>query len=131
MEQTAKKKERFILSDYLRVRTRAILEPFVKVLSPFAPHLAEELWEKLGHTSSLAREPWPVFDGSKLARQTIEVVLQVNGKVRDTIEVNPGLDEKSLEARALQSESVKRHMEGKQLVKAIVVKNKLVNLVVR
>jgi leucyl-tRNA synthetase len=112
-------------------RPRAILEPFVKVLSPFAPHLAEELWEKLGHASSLAREPWPAYDESKLARQTIEVVLQVNGKVRDTIEVSLDLDEKSLEALALRNESVKRHMEGKKVVKVIVVKSKLVNLVVR
>jgi len=112
-------------------RPRALLEPFVLVVSPFAPHLAEELWEKLGHESSLVREPWPRYDESKLARQTIEVVLQVNGKIRDTIEVNPDLEEKILEAMALQNENVKRHVEGKQVVKAIVVKNKLVNLVVR
>jgi leucyl-tRNA synthetase len=113
------------------VRPRSILEPFVLVLSPFAPHLAEELWEKLGHPTSLAREPWPGYDESKLALSTIEVVLQVNGKVRDTMSVNPDLNEKSLEALALQNENVKRHVEGKQLVKAIVVRNKLVNLVVR
>ena len=87
--------------------------------------------QKLGHTTSLAREPWPAYDPAKLSRKTIEVVLQVNGKVRDTIEVNPDLDEKSLEGLAHASESVKRHLEGKQVVKAIVVKNKLVNLVVR
>jgi leucyl-tRNA synthetase len=113
------------------VRPRSVLEPFVLLLSPFAPHLAEEIWEKMGHEVSLARTPWPAYDQSKLARKTIEVVLQVNGKVRDTMEVIPGLDEKSLEDLARGNENVLRHAEGKQIVKSIVVKDKLVNLVVR
>jgi leucyl-tRNA synthetase len=113
------------------VRPRQILEPFLLVLSPFAPHLAEELWERLGHTRSIAYEKWPLFDPAKLSRETIEIVLQVNGKVRSKIEVSAGASEDDLRELALADESVKRHMAGKTLAKAIVVKNKLVNIVVR
>ncbi|MCK5572701.1 MAG: class I tRNA ligase family protein, partial [Bacteroidetes bacterium] len=113
------------------VRPRQMLEPFVVLLSPFAPHLAEELWEKLGHTSSIAYERWPTYDATKLQRATVEVVLQVNGKVRSKIEVDLDLPEKELETLCLADESIKRHLEGKKLVKTIVVKNKIVNLVAR
>jgi leucyl-tRNA synthetase len=113
------------------VRPRAILEPFVLVLSPFAPHLAEELWQKLGHPASLAHEPWPAYDPAKLVETTVDIVLQVNGKVRGKIAVAADTPEKDLEALALADESVRRHCEGKRLVKAIVVRNRLVNLVVQ
>jgi len=112
-------------------RPREILEPFTVLLSPFAPHMAEELWQKLGHTASIAREPWPAYDPEKLQRSTVEVVLQVNGKVRSKIEVEVDLSEKDLEALCLADENIGRHLGGKKLVKTIVVKNKLVNLVVR
>jgi leucyl-tRNA synthetase len=112
-------------------RPLAILKPFVQLLSPFAPHIAEELWQKLGHGSSITHEPWPTYDATKLRRSTIEVVLQVNGKVRSKIEVGVDLPEKELEALCLADENIVKHLEGKKLVKAIVVKNKLVNLVAR
>jgi leucyl-tRNA synthetase len=113
------------------VRPRAILEPFLLLLAPFAPHIAEELWEKLGHEESLALAPWPSYDPAKLVETTVDVVLQVNGKVRGRIGVGVDTGEKELEALALADESVRRHCEGKQVVKVIVVKNKLVNIVVR
>jgi leucyl-tRNA synthetase len=112
------------------LRPRQFLEPFLLILAPFAPHLAEELWEHLGHKTSLAREPWPAYDPAKLVQVTVEVVLQVNGKVRGKMEVAAGLGEEDLEARARADEGIKKHMEGKKVVKAIVVKNRLVNLVV-
>jgi leucyl-tRNA synthetase len=112
-------------------RPRQLLEPFVLLLAPFAPHLAEELWQKLGHKESLAHEPWPQFDPAKLQAPTAEIVLQVNGKVRGRLEVAVGTNDKDLETLALQDENVRKHMDGKKLVKAIVVKNRLVNLVVR
>jgi leucyl-tRNA synthetase len=112
-------------------RPRQLLEPFVLLLAPFAPHIAEELWEKLGHACSLTHEPWPSFDPAKLRRSTVEVVLQVNGKVRSKIEAELDLPEGDLEALCRADENVRRHLEGKTVVKAIVVKNRLVNLVVR
>jgi len=114
-----------------KTKPRQLLEPFVLLLAPFAPHLAEELWEKFGHAASLTSEPWPAYDPAKLQLSTVEVVIQVNGKVRSKIEAGVDSLEKDLEALALADPNVRRHMEGKSLVKAVVVKNKLVNLVVR
>ncbi len=113
------------------VRPRRILEPFLLCLSPFAPHIAEELWHILGHTTSLAYEPWPEFDESKIQQSTVEVVLQVNGKIRSRIEVGMDTTEQELQALSLADENVRRYVDGKKLVKAVIVKNKLVNLVVR
>ncbi len=112
-------------------RPRRVLESFVKVLSPFAPHIAEELWEKCGHKSSLAYEPWPSYDPAKLIEATVEVVLQVNGKLRSKLAVERDTPEDRLEALCLADENIRKHIDGKKIVKAIVVKNKLVNLVVK
>lgn len=112
-------------------RPRTILEPFVLLLAPFAPHIAEELWSALGHTRSLTFEPWPSYDPAKIASDTVEVVLQVNGKVRSKMSVPVDAGEQELERFALADENVRRHVEGKQVVNVIVVKNKLVNVVVR
>ncbi len=112
-------------------RPRGILEPFVLVLSPFAPHLAEELWHRLGHPRSLAREPWPSYDEARLQQKTVEVILQVNGKLRSRIAVAVDTSEHELELLALADENVVRNLNGKTPAKAIVVKNRLVNLVVR
>ena len=112
-------------------RPRQLLEPFVLLLAPFAPHIAEELWEKLGHTASLAREPWPLFEPEKLRQATVDVVIQVNGKVRGKIEVPVDSSDSDLQDLAVAEESVKKHLEGKSVMKTIVVRNKLVNLVVR
>jgi leucyl-tRNA synthetase len=111
-------------------KPRAVLEPFVLLLSPFAPHLAEELWSKLGYRESLAYVPWPNYDESLLIEQTVTVVLQVNGKVRDKIDVPAGLPEAELQQRALANEKVQAFMTGKQVKKIIVVPNKLVNIAV-
>jgi leucyl-tRNA synthetase len=113
------------------LRPRQMLGPFILLLSPFAPHIAEELWERLGHRTSLAYEPWPSYDKAKLQRSTAEVVLQVNGKVRSRIEVAMDTTDKELEALCLADENVRRYLNGKKLVKVIAVKNKLVNVVVQ
>lgn len=113
------------------LRPRAILEPFVLLLAPFAPHVAEEIWQKLGHAVSLACEPWPVYDPARILSDTIEVVLQVNGKLRGKIEVPAGRTEDELKALAVDDAAVLKHTAGKQIVKVIVVKDKLVNVVVR
>jgi leucyl-tRNA synthetase len=110
-------------------RPRSIMENFVLLLAPFAPHIAEELWQRLGHSDSLTYEPWPGFDPMKVIDDTVEVVLQINGKVRSRVQVPLNTSEKELENLALKDENIRRHMDGKRIAKTIIVKNKLVNLV--
>jgi leucyl-tRNA synthetase len=105
-------------------------ESFLILLSPFAPHIAEELWEKLGHTKSISQEQWPAFDASKTAADEVEIVFQVNGKVRGKARLAPGASDDELTKAALADDAVQRAIEGKEVRKTIVVKNKLVNLVV-
>jgi leucyl-tRNA synthetase len=108
--------------------SRFAVETAVSLIQPYAPHIAEELWSALGH-SRLWAEPWPVADETQLAREVIVLVLQVNGKVRDRIEVPAGLSEDELVARARASERVQAYLNGKE-PRVIVVPNKLVNFVV-
>ena len=112
-------------------KPRKVIETFVLLLSPFAPHLAEELWEKLGHTKTLAYEPWPKYDEARIQVDTAELVVQVNGKVRTKFQIPLGLDDEAVKERVLADENVKRHLDGKQILKIVVVKNKLVSLVVK
>ena len=106
-------------------------EGFVKLLNPIAPHIGEELWEMLGHTGTIAYEAWPTYDESKLSDDEKEIAVQVNGKVRATIKIAVDEAEDSIKAKALEEENVKRHMEGKEVVKVIVIKGKIVNIVVK
>ncbi|MEK6565705.1 MAG: leucine--tRNA ligase [Bacteroidota bacterium] len=111
-------------------RPRSSMENFVLLLAPFAPHIAEELWQRLGHSDSLAYEVWPGFDPEKVIDDTVEIVLQINGKVRSRVQVPLNTSEKDLENLALKDENIRRHMDGKRIAKTIIVKNKLVNLVI-
>ena len=108
---------------------RFAAETAVSLLQPYTPHVAEELWGVLGHTSRLWTLPWPTHDESMLQHDTIELVLQVNGKVRDRIQVPAGLSEDELIARARASERVQAHLDGAER-RVIVVPDKLVNIVV-
>jgi leucyl-tRNA synthetase len=108
---------------------RFAAETAASLIQPYAPHLAEELWEKLGH-SRLWEQPWPVADESQLERSTYELVVQVNGKVRDRFEVDVDLPEDEIVARARASQRVQAHIDGAQVRKTIVVPRKLVNFVV-
>jgi leucyl-tRNA synthetase len=108
---------------------RFAAETAVSVIQPYAPHVAEELWERLGH-SRLWEHAWPVADESQLQRDTFELVVQVNGKVRDRFEVDVGLPEEELVARAKASPRVQTHLNGAKVRKTIVVPRKLVNFVV-
>jgi leucyl-tRNA synthetase len=114
----------------LEVRPKAVIDPFVLVLSPFAPHIAEEIWRALGHADTLSYERWPKADPALLKADTIEVPIQVNGKLRSKLTVPADIDEKALEAAALADEKVKSFISGKQVKKVIVAKGKLVNIVV-
>ncbi len=111
-------------------RPRALLEPFVLVLSPFAPHLGEELWQRLGHSESLAYAPWPAFDPAKCVEDTVTVAVQVNGKLRATLELPRGSAQAEVQAAALADARISRYVNGGTLAKAIYVKDKLLNLVV-
>ncbi len=113
------------------LKPQCMMETFVLLLSPFAPHIAEELWEKLGHKTTLSYEPWPQYDDSKAAVNTIEVVVQVNGKVRSKFQIPVDTDETALKKIVMEDENVKRYIQGKEIVKIVVVKNKLVSLVVK
>ncbi|SOC36642.1 leucine--tRNA ligase [Ureibacillus acetophenoni] len=106
-------------------------EGFVKLLAPIAPHIGEELWEILGHTNTITYESWPTYDESKLVDDEVEVVVQVNGKVRTKVKVAKDASKEQLEQVALEDEKVKEFTEGKQVVKVIAVPGKLVNIVVK
>ena len=112
-------------------RPRALIEPFVLLLAPFAPHLAEELWQRLGHPESLAYAPWPAYDPALLVTDTITLAVQVNGKLRATLELPRGSDQAVAQAAALADERVRRHVEGVTVRKTIYVPEKLLNLVVK
>ncbi len=113
----------------LAVRPRFVLEPFVLLLAPFAPHLAEELWHLLGHRESLAYEPWPTFDPALTRAKESEVVVQINGKVRLRLTVPAEIGKDELEKLVLADPRVRALLEGKQVRKVIVVPGKLVNIV--
>ena len=112
------------------VRPKSVIEKFVLILSPFAPHIAEELWQRLGHTDSLAYEPWPEYDKQLIKEKEIELAVQVNGKVRDRITVAAEADEEQIKQKALASEKVIAAMAGKKPKKIIIIKSRLVNIVV-
>lgn len=108
---------------------RVYMEGFVKLLNPICPHITEELWEMLGHEGTISYSEWPTYDESKLVDDEIEIVVQVNGKVRDRIVVPVDMDKEKLEKQALALEKVQAQIEGKEIRKVIVVPKKLVNIV--
>ena len=110
-------------------RPREVIEPFVLLVAPFAPHVAEELWQRLGHSESLAHEPWPEFDETLTQEKEIELAVQVNGKIKDRIVVAPDADEASIKAKALASSKVVEALAGATPRKVIVIKSRLVNVV--
>jgi leucyl-tRNA synthetase len=103
----------------LKVRPRKVLETFMLILSPFAPHLAEELWSALGHNPTLAYQPWPQFDEALTKSDQVEVPIQVNGKLRARKTVPADIDDESLRKLALADERVRGLLEGKQVKKVI------------
>lgn len=108
----------------------SVWEKFVLILSPFAPHLAEEMWQRLGHKHSLAFESWPEYDESLIQAEEIELVVQVNGKVRDKFKVPADISEEEAKQKALSSDKVQKWLAGNEPKKVIYVKGKLVNVVV-
>jgi leucyl-tRNA synthetase len=111
--------------------SREAIEKFILLLSPFAPHISEELWSRLGNSPSIQNVPWPSYDPELVKEDVVTLVFQVNGKIRSKQEMEFDTDEKALEDAALDNENVKKHILGKQIVKIITVKNKMVNIVVK
>jgi leucyl-tRNA synthetase len=103
----------------------------VKILSPYAPHLAEELWRRMGHTKTLSYEPWPTWDPTALEVDEIEIAVQVMGKLRATIRVPKATDKDAILRTAKESPNVAKWLEGQTIVKEVVVPGRLVNFVVR
>jgi leucyl-tRNA synthetase len=111
------------------VRAKSVLEKFVLILSPFAPHVAEELWQKLGHNESLAYEPWPEYDEELIKEKQIELAVQVNGRVKDRITVPADADEQQIMNEAVSRHKVNAAMAGKPAKKIIVIKPRIVSIV--
>jgi leucyl-tRNA synthetase len=112
-------------------RPKSAMEKFVLLLSPFAPHLAEELWGLLGHKTTLAYEPWPSYDESMLKEDTVEVPVQINGKLRAKIVAPTGSDAAAIEKLARDDAKIAEQLTGKNVVKVIVVPGRMVNFVVK
>ncbi len=107
-------------------------EGFIKLLNPVCPFITEEIWhEKLGHKDTIAYEKWPTYEEDKLVEDTKSIAVQVNGKVRGLIEIATDEDEESIKKKALEVDNVKKNLEGKEIVKVIVIKGKIVNIVVK
>ena len=113
------------------VKPKQAIDTFVLLLSPFAPHIAEELWQKLGHANPLAYEPWPKYNESKAEVLNVEIVVQVNGKVRAKFLMQKDMEDNQVKDIVLKDETVKRYIDQKQIIRVVVVKNKLVSLVVK
>ena len=112
-------------------RPRRAMEKLVLLLSPLAPHIAEELWQLLGHDKSLAYEPWPVFDPAAVHEDTIEVPVQINGKLRARITVPQGATEDEMEQLARADARIAELLAGQTIVKVIKVKGRMVNFVTK
>ena len=110
--------------------SKETFETFLIILSPFAPHLCEELWQQLGHADSIAYATWPAYDESKMIADEITIVAQINGKVRDEFVVSPDISEEEIKTLVLGSEKIQKWLEGKEPKKVIYVKGKLVSIVV-
>jgi leucyl-tRNA synthetase len=110
--------------------SREALEACVLLLAPITPHACHALWQRLGHTEPAIDAPWPELDEQALTRDSIELVVQVNGKLRARLQAPANADKAAVESMAMADDNVQRHLEGKTVRKVIVVPGKLVNIVV-
>ncbi|OSA93077.1 UNVERIFIED_ORG: leucine--tRNA ligase [Clostridium botulinum] len=104
---------------------------FLKLLAPFAPHFTEEQWNLLGHNSTIFNEKWPEFNPAALVKDEVEIAIQVNGKIKAKIMIPSNLDEEGIKKASLENETIKANTEGKNIIKVIVIKGRLVNIVVK
>ena len=114
-----------------RSATRGEIEPLVVMIAPFAPHMAEELWERLGHDSGIFDGAnWPTYDEAKTRETSVKLAVQVNGKLRATVEGPAGMDQEAAVAAARSDENVARYLDGATLKRVIYVPSRLLNFVV-
>ena len=111
--------------------TREELKTFILLLNPFAPHVTEELWEKMGYEGALNAAKWPEYDEAKCKESVVEIAVQVNGKIRARINVDAEIDSAAAIAAAKADPAVAKEIEGKPVIKELYVKGKLVNIVVK
>ena len=106
-------------------------EGFVKLLNPVAPHITEEIWNRFGHSNTITYEAWPTYDETKLVEDTVEIPVQINGKVRTTISISAGASQDDVKNTVHQNSNIQSQIDGKTVVKEIYVKNKIYNIVVK
>ena len=112
-------------------RSRRILEPLVALIAPFCPHIAEELWEALGHTTTVCDAQWPEFDEKYLVESTVKMPVQFNGKVRFTLDLPVDMSKEDIEKTALSAPEAAKYLEGMQVVKTVVVPGRIINIVIK
>jgi len=119
------------VNEYQRLarRSRTAMEAFVLILSPFAPHIAEELWQRLGHEDTLAYEPWPSYSEELTKEPEVELGIQINGKIRERMVFAADSDDETIKRKVLEDDAVKRRLEGKTVRKVIIAPNRIVNIV--
>ncbi|MCL0103751.1 leucine--tRNA ligase [Dehalococcoidia bacterium] len=110
---------------------RKVIETLLILLSPFAPHITEELWNYLGHRQSIFKSHWPKYDPAFVVKETIEFVIQINGRIRATLKLPVGIDESFVKAKALEVDRIKKFLQGKTIIKTIFVPDKLINFVIQ
>ena len=115
----------------LKATNRAIMEAYLTLLCPFAPHITEELWHAMGNTTSIVDAPWPELNEEYLKESSVKMAVSFNGKARYTIEVPAGISSEEVQKIALEDPSAAKWTEGKTIAKVIVVPNKIVNIVVK
>ena len=119
-----------LVQDNKKELGREMIERFLILFSPFASHISEELWNKLGHKNSIMSEKWPQADPKFLREETILLIIQINGRLRDKIEVPADISEDEAKKLTISRENVKKWTQGKEIKKIIFVPNKLINVVV-
>ena len=107
------------------------VEKLILILSPFAPHICEEMWQHIGHTCSVYDEAWPAYDEKALIKDEIEIAVQINGKIKERLNVQANLDKDTFEKAVMENERVRALVEGKNIIKVIAVPDKLLNIVVK
>lgn len=119
----------------LKVHNHAILKEvtfdFLKILSPFAPHFSEEIWNMFGNETSIFNEAWPAFNPEALTKDEVEIVIQINGKIKERIMIPTSASDEEIKKLSLENEDIQKHLEGLTIVKVIVIKGRLVNIVVK
>jgi leucyl-tRNA synthetase len=110
--------------------TKENYEIFIKILAPFAPHMTEEIWANLKNKKSIHLESWPQYDASKLVEDTVNIMIQINGKVRGMFPVDINMDESVIKEKVIQMPEIKKWIDGKEIKKVIYIKGKVMNLVI-